>query len=303
MLAISTVWNFKSAGNAKEALLQIKQLGLKDIELGYSLSESQLNSIIPLLKDMAIRVVSIHNFCPMPSDQETDRHPSGFYRLSSLDEDERTRAVHWTKNTIDVAESLSCPIIVLHAGTIEIADDSVSRLIDLYRNGKANSDEYTAVKEALLSSREEKKPDFMNALMTSLDEIMEYAFKKGIRVGLETRYYPNEIPNLDEIGILLERYSMKGMHYWHDVGHAEVTERLGIAQHEEFLKRYGSAMAGIHIHGVDGLNDHLGPLNGDFSLEKLKPYFTSGLIYVIESHFASFEELEHAVRRLNDFIA
>ena len=127
---------------------------------------------------------------------------------------------------------------------------------------------------------------------------MRYAQAQGIKIGLETRYYPTEIPNHKEVGEFLNRYRGQGMHYWHDVGHAEVNSRLGITDHEGFLKSYGRDLIGVHLHGVDKLRDHHAPFFGDFDLNAVLKYFTKDTIKVIEARSGTFDQLKKAVMQL-----
>ena len=89
------------------------------------------------------------------------------------------------------------------------------------------------------------------------------------------------------------------MYYWHDVGHAQINERLGIAPHLEFLQRYKSRMIGVHLHGMHETRDHLAPFDGDLDLNPLLPFFPKDMIRVIESRYASVEQIKAAVDILN----
>lgn len=298
-LAVSTSWNFKEGSNVRDNLNEIKRLGVDSIELGYTLTDQQVREIIPLLKELGISVSSIHNFAPVPSDEPSPRHPSNYYRLSAIDEHERSKAVEWTKATIDLSRQVGSPVVIIHAGTIEIKNDPIKDIQRLFQEGKSKGPEFSGLIARMLTDRQTAKPHYMQALMKSLDAVMSYAQETGILIGLETRYYPTEMPNFEEVGFLLNRFSDKGMLYWHDVGHAEVTEKFGIRPHLDFLKTYGKKMIGMHIHGMEGLRDHKAPFTGDLDLEKVRPYLRENLIKVIEARYATFDELKTAVVKLS----
>jgi hypothetical protein len=121
-----------------------------------------------------------------------------------------------------------------------------------------------------------------------------------VKIGLETRYYPVEIPNYEEVGCFLDSFHDQGMFYWHDVGHAEVGERLGICPHADYFRHYKDRMIGMHIHGVKGLRDHQAPFDGDFDLTTVMPFFNGDLINVIESHaIATKEQIQEAIQRFS----
>ncbi len=303
MLAISTAWNYKSGEDLRAMLEQIKNLGLDAVELGYRVTHTDLENLIPLLKEFPMQVSSVHNFCPVPFDGPSPRHPSNYYRLSSIDEEERLRAVKWTQKAVDTACRVNASVVVIHAGTVEFADDISARLLKLCKQGQKDMQEFMALRDEFLAKRKKYRQPFIDAVVKSLNDVLAYARSKDIKIGLETRYYPTEIPNYAEIGELLGLFRGKGMYYWHDFGHAEVNERLGIAPHLDYLKSYSDQLIGFHIHGVRGLRDHQAPFDGDFDLNKLSSFINHGHIKVIESHAgATAEQLKNAVQRLVSLI-
>jgi sugar phosphate isomerase/epimerase len=300
MIAISLPWTKEDNVDVAAMLKSVKELGLDAVELGYTLTQAQIDAIVPLMKKMAIKASSVHSFSPVPDDKPSPRHVSSYYRISAVDEDERKSAVRWMNKSIDTAVASGAPVVVLHAGGVDMGDPRSPKLLDLYKQGKAGTVEFVAVREELLKERERNKGPFLEALVKSFDEIMPYAQGKNIKIGLETRYYPTEIPNYKEIGDLLKRYCGQGMHYWHDVGHAEVNSRLGITDHEDFLRSYGRDLIGVHLHGVEVLRDHLAPFVGDFDLPSVLGHFHKDTIKVIESRFGTFDQLKKAVAQLKN---
>ena len=280
----------------RQLLLEIKETGLSTIELGYKITVAELARIIPLLKELEIKVSSVHNFCPLPNDHPSPRHPSNHYRLSSLDEDERRLAVRWTKEAVNTAVMTGAGVVVIHAGTIELPEDLAEGLFKKYKESDTGGDGFPKLRERFLMERKKAQGPFMKALVKSLAEVMDHAQAKNIKVGLETRYYPTEIPNNDEIGELLDKFHKQGLWYWHDVGHAEVNERLGIYDHLECLKRYQDRLIGFHLHGVKILRDHWAPLDGDLDLKKVFPFIKKHHLKVIESHSATVSQIREAVR-------
>ena len=299
MLSISTSWNSGPETDWSQWLTQVKDLGLDTIELSYTLNHHQLATIEPLLGSMKIKVSSIHNFCPIPNDEPSTHHVSNYYRLSSLDDHERRQAVKWTKICIDTAVRVGAQVVVIHAGTVELMDDPANHLLKLYKEGKKDSSEFQESRKRLLDLRRQKRDPYLKVLEESLGEVTRYAQERNVKIGLETRYYPTEIPNCEEVEYFLNRFTSFGMYYWHDVGHAQINERLGIAPHLEFLQRYKSRMIGVHLHGMHETRDHLAPFDGDLDLNPLLPFFPKDMIRVIESRYASVEQIKAAVDILN----
>lgn len=299
MLAISTAWNYSSHSDPKEMLSEIKEIGFSAIEIGYSITQETLKELIPLIEAMELEVVSVHNFCPLPPKSGPKRFLTDYYRLSSLDERERKKAVEYTKRSVDTARLFSCEAVVIHAGTVELKNNYVREIFCLYNEGRRDSEEYLRAKDRLLAARRALKAAYLESVARSLEDILSYADSAGVKIGLETRYYPHEIPDFEEIGYLLGLFKDKGLVYWHDVGHAEVNERLGIAAHRDYLRNFADWMKGVHFHDLIGIDDHRAPFSGDLDFSKITPYIQNNLIKVIEAHPpATRWQIKEAIKRL-----
>lgn len=300
MLSISTSWYDQSKQPISEWLRCIKKIGYNAVELSYKVTQEQLDEAIGVLDKLELRVSSIHNFCPTPNDGDSIRHISNYYRLSSLDEEERLSAVKWTKTAIDTAVLVSAKVVVIHAGTLDFEDERSPKLFQLFIDGQVDTPEFSIERKRILKARSEKRGPYIVALNKSLDEVTAYAREKGIIIGMETRYYPIEIPNFDEIGYYLNQYDQQVMGYWHDVGHAEINGRLGVTSHQKFLDTYKDRLVGVHLHGINGRRDHLAPFEGDMNLKQYLSYFIDPVIRVVEAkNFADEILIQQAVKKLS----
>jgi len=282
----------------KDWLTQMQSFGLNQIELDYTLTSPQIEEIKKLQAEMGFTVSSVHNFCPTPNDEPSPRHPSNYYRLSSLDDYERNKAVEWTKRCVDTAVSVGGKVVVFHAGTIEEGVDVQKEFITLFKEGKRHAEEFKILREQVLSIRKENSPQHVDVLEQSLKEVVSYASSKNILMGLESRYYPIEMPNHEEIGHFLNLFGKEGMGYWHDVGHSEMNGRLGITPHEDYLESYKDQLIGVHLHGMRDARDHLAPFDGDMDLHKYLKYFHKDVHKVIESRFADEKQMKKAIEQL-----
>jgi len=293
-LALSTAWNAKKSKDAHAMIDQIKQAGFNSIELYFTLTQGMVNDILPIAKKGDINVRTLHNYCPLPDELSPSKASPDYYPLSSLDEDERKKGLYHTKRTIETAKSLDADAVVLHCGRVNAKDHS-RKLIGILERDNGASDEFLAMRDEMFSAREAIAKKHLDQMLKSIDELIQIADKENIMLGIENRFYFMEMPSFDEIDIVLNEFKGSSVCYWHDTGHAQVSDILGFAKHADFLERYSSRLAGVHLHDVKVAEDHLAPGQGDLDFSILKPHINSDTIRVIEAHdTASVDDLRYA---------
>ncbi len=282
-LALSTSWNASRSENTKELLFEINELGFKQIELSFNLTPAMVSEIADLISQFGMRIASLHNYCPIPDEFSRDKALPDCYSMASLDEFQRRQAVKYTKRTIDTASALGAKAVVLHCGRVETVDHT-RKLINLYDNGQSNSAEFLEIKSEMLREREDLAQGFLNRTLKSLDELNKHAKEQNILLGVETRFYHREIPSLDELRVILDKFKYSQVCYWHDTGHAQLMENLGFARHKDFLDLGSDRLLGVHLHDIAGCRDHLAPGQGDLDFSILNYYLKTDTIKVIEAH-------------------
>jgi sugar phosphate isomerase/epimerase len=275
-VSLSTMWVKDRFSHMAGFAAKAKELGFTHIEANASISPQMLSELI----EAAVPISSIHS--PCPSILSSRGIPISCLSLSSLDESERMEAVSFTKQTIDLAASVNARAVVLHMGEVPIDLSLQDRLYKLCDERHTQTKEYKQAKEELVCQRISQAPPYLEAARISLQELSEYSRQKGIMLGLETRFHPHEIPNMEEMAELLNEIAESPVGYWHDVGHAEVQQRLGFSLHEEWLSRFGDSMVGIHLHDILGISDHQAPGKGDMNWEMVAKYLPPGIVKVCE---------------------
>lgn len=280
MFSLSTSWNSHRHTTGRGIIDEIKDAGFDTVELNFALTESMVEEILALKESGAIKVSSLHNICPLPPEIAPERASPDYYSLSSPEETERRRAVKAAENTLIYAKRLGARAVVLHAGRIEMKDRT--------RELAAAKDEpgrFESLRSELIRQRRELGRPFFENVVRSLEELVPFANGLGVAIGVENRYYYREIPVMEEFEELFARFSPGDLYYWHDAGHAEVFERLGLAHHKESLKRLSGRLLGMHLHDIIGpITDHRAPGKGTFDFSIVKPYIKPETILVMEVH-------------------
>jgi len=282
MLGISTVWKSGELKDGQKLMECFAGLGFRDIELEYRITEDtfkQIKQFLNRAKD--IKIVSIHNFFPIPDIHETGG--ADIFHFSSEDREERSLAVKYAIKTIQIASDLGARAVVLHLGMIQM-DTLSDELFGLYDAGKVGSDEHKRKLEEFRMLRDRKKGKTLNMMLLSMDEIQKAAEKYDVDVGIENRYRFEECPNFEEMAVIFGEFGGGRIGYWHDVGHAKVQENLGIVGTKELLDAYGKLLVGVHLHDVNGYSDHHVPGIGGVDFDLLKKYLKKDTIKILEIH-------------------
>jgi sugar phosphate isomerase/epimerase len=282
VIGISTVWTSRDARSGDDLLGPILDLGFAGVELEYRVTEQLYEEIRPRIRRKEIQVLSIHNYFPVPPLIPPERASGDCFSLSSLDREEREKGVFYTVHTLECAHDLEARAVVLHLGKVETGMPK-DGLQQLYREGPWDDEG----PELLQQEREERsrlRDPHLDALLFSLEGILKRAEQLGVTMGVENRYYLQEIPDQEEIGIILDQFRGGPVGYWHDTGHAAVFETLGISRHEELLQRYAPHLIGIHLHDARGVDDHQPPGKGEIAFEMVGGYIPEGAIKILEIH-------------------
>jgi len=295
MYSLSTVWNVNRSHSLIALIEEIKSLGFSSMEINFTFPQSLLAEL--KANKNLIKVSSVHNYCPAL--ESTYPKIKEAFSLAAIDEEERALAVKHTKISMDNALSLGAKVLVVHLGQVEIICRYREFINLFFKPDPQAKKQAEEVKKIYFREIAEKRDKHFSQVLKSVEEINSYAVKQNIQIGMENRFYPREFPNIDEIDLILKKFKGGNIGYWHDVGHAQVRENVGLEKHEEYLKRYAPFMIGIHLHDVLKGQDHKPPSLGEFDFKRLIPFLKKDIIRVLEIHniFSAAE-----VRKGHEFI-
>jgi sugar phosphate isomerase/epimerase len=295
MISFSTCWNSGRHTDGAEMLQEIVDLGFNRIELGHGIRISLMPGIQKMFEAGKVKFSSLHNFCPLPV--EVLHASPDCYQFSSPLAKERERALKHTFQTIDFAERLGAPFIVMHLGEVRMKPVT-DLLIKLVRKGEQFSRKYVRQKIGAVEKREAGAAEYLSRVKDCLKRVLEYAAGKKVKFGIEGRRGYEEIPNERELPALLDELNSPQIGYWHDFGHLQIKENLAFLDHAEWLRQIGPRTIGCHVQDcIWPAQDHQPPFAGDVDLVKLVPLLPKNCAWVWEmSPRKKAEEIQRSVK-------
>lgn len=259
---------------------QILALGIDQVELGYDLRLDLVPGVLRMVEQKAVRVVSVHNFCPVPVGA-LKGHPE-LFDLGSLDPRERERAVLHTERTVRFAAEAGAGVVVAHAGNVKMRRRS-AELLALCTEGRLGAPAYERIKLKLQIAREKKAPRHLTALRESLGRLMPVLAETGVRLALENLPTWEALPTEVEMETLCRETGLPHLRYWHDVGHAHIRQMLGFINSERWLERLAPWLAGLHLHDVrPPALDHALPPGGLVDFTPFRRFARSDILLILE---------------------
>ncbi|MDW8309573.1 MAG: sugar phosphate isomerase/epimerase, partial [Verrucomicrobiales bacterium] len=195
---------------------------------------------------------------------------------------ERELAVRYTLKTLEFATRVGAPAVVLHLGSVDMKDYT-SRLKRLVESGEKDSPRYEKLCAEATSRREAKKEKFVERTYETLRRILPEAQARGLKLGVENREALEEIPLETDFPFLFREFDGAPLGYWHDTGHAQIKENLGLIHHALHLESLADRLVGFHIHDTQfPARDHCAPGTGTVNFAALKPFVRPEHIKVFE---------------------
>ena len=280
MLSCSTAWNSGRHTDGEAMIDELVDLGFERVELGHGIRISLMEGILRAVEKGKVKISSLHNFCPLPV--EITRASPDCYQFSSPDQRERDRALRFSFQTIDFAVRLGARFVVLHLGRV-LMPDYTDKLIKMAEVGLHLSRGYVQTKLEAVKKRESQAEGFLRRARECLTKVAEYAEKKNIILGVESRHSFEEIPTEREMLAIMADFQLPHVGYWHDFGHVQVKHNLGFLDHVEWMTAIAPRLVGCHLHDTQWPGrDHQPPFTGDVPYEPLLALLPKDTLFVFE---------------------
>ncbi len=279
-LALSTSWNGARHQSGEDLVREALDLGFDHLELGYNLRMDLVPGVQAAVAQGRIRADSVHNFCPVPVGAPQG-HPE-LYLLTAQDRRSRGLAVEHISRTVRFAAEVGARVVVLHGGYAHM-DHLTHQLITLCQEGRQFTPVYEKIKLKLLMTREKKAPAALQWLRDGLEQLLPVLEECQVRLALENLPAWEAVPNELEAQELLQGFQTPWLGYWHDIGHGQIRETLGLINQDRWLDRLQPWLCGMHIHDVaPPAADHLAPGKGKVDFGRYRKYARSGILLVLE---------------------
>jgi sugar phosphate isomerase/epimerase len=268
MYSLSTCWNSHRHTDGRAMLREIRDLGFEYAELSHGVRISLLPGVFQAVEAGEIKISSLHNFCPLP--MGVNHAAPNIFKFTADNPRERENALKHTLKTIETAARLKASLVVLHMGAVEMKDYT-DKLVEMVGEKKKDTAKFEKLLEEAVLKREEKKEQAMANAYEVLHKLVAAAEPHGIKLGIENREALEEIPFESDYQFFFMEFKSPSVVYWHDTGHAQIKENLGLLHHLFHLESLKDHLYGFHVHDVEFPGrDHRAPGTGMIDFASLK---------------------------------
>jgi len=293
MLGVSAFWGHSRGLTVPELVHEAVSLGFGALELDGIRGEGLLQ-MRELIREGVIEAPSVHDPCSLGPLYGIIEPPQGDW-LASKDLDRRRKAVECGKRSIEFAAFIGARAVVMHCGKVKIPSYQ-RELNELLQSVGRDAPEYQALLGRGLEERNVAKSPHIENVLNSLEQLGHVAQDMGIRLGIETRVGYIEMPDFEEMQLILNQLSHLPLFYWHDAGHAQILENLGFESHERFLRTFADRLIGIHLHDAEYGYDHMAPGMGKIDFDMVARYIPPDAIKVIEPfHAVTYDQMKKGI--------
>jgi sugar phosphate isomerase/epimerase len=289
-------------------LAEMAGLGFAYVELSHGIRLTLVPGILQALGEGIIEVSSTHNFCPLPAGM-VHSAPNLFEPSAPAGRGhEQEQWLRHSRRTLDFAAQVRARAVVMHLGSVRFFWLNPARQLRKFvrRHPMVAWPAEPRYQQRLARAVEKlrrRRPAFWKQTLRSLEEILPYAVEKGVRLGFENRERLEELPGDADFPGLLKSFAQPGqVGYWHDTGHAELKERMGMITQRRLLEENAAQLIGFHLHDVDETGrDHQPIGKGRVDFKMIRQFCQPHHLLVLElSPRVSLADVRESRKRIED---
>ncbi|MBC7365450.1 MAG: sugar phosphate isomerase/epimerase [Undibacterium sp.] len=268
-------------------LKEMAGLGFNHVELSHGIRITLVPGILRAVEEGIIKVGSTHNFCPLPTG--VVQAAPNLFEPSAREHREHDQWLRHTKRSIDFAAQVKARVLVCHLGSVSFFWTNPARKLKehLRANPNAGRDgdpKYAAlVVKALDKLRKRMKP-FWEQTQASVREVFDYAAEKNVKLGFENREKFEELPlDADYADFVTGLPNGSPAGYWHDTGHADIKQSMGLLNHRAHLEKNAPGLIGFHLHDVNAAGQDHQPIGaGHIDFKMISEFWRPEHLLVLE---------------------
>jgi len=292
-------------------LKEIAGLGFEYVELSHGIRITLVPGILKALSEGVIKVSSTHNFCPLPAGMV---HPSPNLFEPSAREGRGHEHEQWlrhSKRTLDFARQVGARAVVFHLGSVSFFWFNPGKRLREYARANPGADlrQDPAYRKLLMNGAarlQKRKRPYWAQVKRSIAQLMPHAVERGLTLGFENRERFEELPIDSEFPELFAAFP-ESQHagYWHDTGHAELKERMGVITQRQLLEQSADRLVGFHLHDVSGHGmDHQAVGKGKIDFGMVSQFWRPHHLLIIElSPRAVTQDVIDSKKRIEELLA
>ena len=200
--------------------------------------------------------------------------------------------------------------LVCHLGSVAFFWFNPAHKIRAYlRNrpeaGRAADDPaYRALLGKSLAKARRAQPPYLARVQASIADVSDFARAKGVTLGFENREKFDELPlDADFAGFMAGFPADAPIGYWHDTGHADLKESMGLLAHRAHLAQLAPRTIGWHLHDVSAGKDHQPIGAGRIDFKRVSEFWRPEHRLTLElSPRVSAEDVLESKRRIEAFM-
>lgn len=286
-------------------LQEMAALGFDHVELSHGVRITLVPGILKAVEEGLVKISSTHNFCPLPTG--VVHAAPNLFEPSATESREHDQWLRHTKRSIDFAAQVKARVLVCHLGSVSFFWFNPARNIRQYLRdhhdaGRTNDDRtYHALLEKSLVKLRKRMPRFWEQVKSSINEILDYTAQKGVKLGFENREKIEELPLDADYAEFLRGFPPNApVGYWHDTGHADIKEGMGLLKHRQHLETLAPHLLGFHIHDVNAQGqDHQALGHGHIDFKMVSEFWRPGQLLTLEfSPRVASEDVAESKRRI-----
>lgn len=289
---------------------EMAALDFEYIELSHGIRITLVPGILRAVEEGIVKISSTHNFCPLPTG--VVQAAPNLFQPSSSDHREHEQWLRHTRRSIDFAAQVKSRALVCHLGSVSFfwfnPARALNRYLDEHHDAGRHGDDkdYDALLQKSLVKLRKRMPPFWAQVKASIGEVLDYAKQKNVKLGFENREKFEELPIDADYQAFIAEYPVDApLGYWHDTGHADIKEGMGLLRHREHLEKMASRTIGWHLHDVsaDG-HDHQPVGSGHIDFKMVSGFWKPDHLLTLElSPRVKVEEVVSSKARVEALLA